>query len=141
MKPLLWIVCLLAVLAASLAANDIVYLQGQVRMQDGSAPGRSAVIALACPGADAVRQTTAGKNGKFFLKVERDDFNHIARALPATATDVGGSGEAGNCSILAQLDGYDSSRIDLATFIIGKDLKLPPLVLKPKAPAAKSGKD
>lgn len=122
----------LVMTAMPLAANDIVYLQGQVRMQDGSAPGKSAEIMLQCPGADPVRQTAAGKNGKFYLKVERDDFNHVARALPSTATDVGGGSEAGNCSIAAELKGYDSSRIDLASFVIGKDLKLPPLTLKPK---------
>jgi hypothetical protein len=139
MKPPLWMLCLLFC-AVPLAANDIVYLQGQVRRQDGSAPGRSAVIVLACPGADPVRQTTAGKNGKFYLKVERDDFNHVARALPATATDVGGSGQAGNCAIAAQLEGYDSSRIELANFTIGKDLKLPPLVIKPNSGATKGSK-
>jgi len=114
-------------------ANDIVYLQGQVTMQDGSAPGKSVEIALKCPGADPMRQTNAGKNGKFFLKVERDDFNHVARALPATSTDVGGGAEAGACAVVARLDGYESTSIDLATFTIGKDLKLPALVLKPKS--------
>jgi len=118
--------------AAPVSANDIVYLQGLVRMQDGSAPGKSAEIMLRCPGAEPVRQTAAGKNGKFYLKVERDDFNHVARALPPTATDVGGGSEAGNCSIAAELKGYDSSSIDLASFAIGKDLKLPPLTLKAK---------
>jgi hypothetical protein len=126
----------LIALAAPAVANDIVYLQGLVRMQDGSAPGKSAVIMLQCPGVDPVRQTTAGKNGKFYLKVERDDFNHVARALPSTATDVGGGSEAGNCAIAADLTGYDSSRIDLGTFTIGKDLKLPPLTLTPKSGAA-----
>jgi hypothetical protein len=122
----------LAMTAVPLAANDIVYLQGLVRMQDGAAPGKSAEIMLQCPGAEPVRQTAAGKNGKFFLKVERDDFNHVARALPSTATEVGGGSEAGNCSIAAALKGYDSSSIDLASFVIGKDLKLPPLTLKAK---------
>jgi hypothetical protein len=125
----LWMLCCFAL---ALRANDIVYLQGQVKMQDGAAPGRSAVIVLKCPGADPARQTTAGKNGKFYLKVERDDFNHVARALPATTTDVGGAGtQAGACAIAAQLDGYDSSSIDLSSFTIGKDLKLPPIVLRP----------
>jgi hypothetical protein len=123
---------MLLVLAAPVVANDIVYLQGQVTTEDGKAPGRSAVIALKCPGADPVRQTNAGKNGKYFLKVERDDFNHVARALPATATDVGGGTEAGACAVMAQIDGYESTSIDLGKFTIGKDLKLPPLVVKPK---------
>jgi hypothetical protein len=118
--------------ALSLSANDIVYLQGQVKMEDGSAPGKSVEIALQCPGADPMRQTNAGKNGKFFLKVERDDFNHVARALPATATDVGSGAGAGACEVVAQLAGYDSTSIDLAKFTIGKDLKLPALVLKAK---------
>ena len=121
----------LAVMAVPVGANDVVYLQGLVRMQDGAAPGKSAEIVLLCPGAEPARQTTAGKNGKFYLKVERDDFNHVARALPSTATDMGGGTDAGNCSIGAQLKGYDSSRIDLGSFTIGKDLKLPPLTLKP----------
>ena len=124
---------MLGCFALALHANDIVYLQGQVRMQDSSAPGRSATIVLKCPGSDPARQTTAGKNGKFYLKVERDDFNHVARALPATTTDVGGGGsEAGACAIAAQLEGYESSSIDLSSFTIGKDLKLPAIVLKAK---------
>jgi len=130
MKARLW---MLLALAAPLIANDVVYLQGKVTLEDGSAPGKSSVIALKCPGADPVRQTNAGKNGKFYLKVERDDFNHVARALPATATDVGGGSEAGACMVVAQIDGYESTGIDLAKFTIGKDLKLPPLVVKPKA--------
>jgi hypothetical protein len=140
MKSVLWILCALAAVIAPIRANDIVYLQGKVQMEDGSAPGRSVEIALQCPGADPVRQTNAGKNGKFFLKVERDDFNHVARALPSTATDVGGGSEAGNCSILAQMAGFESSSIDLGRFTIGKDLKLPPLVLKPVKSAPKNGR-
>jgi hypothetical protein len=133
MKRALRLAGCLSLLAAALHANDIVYLQGQVRMQDGSAPERSATIVLNCPGADPARQTAAAKSGKFYLKVERDDFNHVARALPATATEVGHTGsEAGACPIAAQLEGYDSSSIDLSTFTIGKDLKLPPVVLRPK---------
>lgn len=130
MKLLWWM--LAAIAALPLAANDIVYLQGLVKMQDGSAPGKSVEIALQCPGSDPMRQTNAGKNGKFFLKVERDDFNHVARALPSTATDVGSGAEAGACKVVARLAGYESTGIDLASFTIGKDLKLPPLVLKPK---------
>src|SRR5690349_4932243 len=122
---------LLILLALPLAANDIVYLEGHVKMQDGSAPGRAVEIELSCKGADPVRQTNAGKNGKYFLKVERDEFNHVARALPATATDVGGSiTTAGNCAVVAKLEGYESSSIDLSNFTIGKDLKLPDLVLR-----------
>jgi hypothetical protein len=116
----------------SLFANDIVYLQGRVKMQDGSAPGRSVEIALDCKGSDPVRQTVTGKNGKYYLKVERDDFNHVARALPATMTDVGGGTEAGNCAIAGKLAGHESSSIDLSTFTIGKDLKLPDLILRPR---------
>jgi hypothetical protein len=133
MKRALGLAGCLSLLAAALHANDIVYLQGQVRMQDGSAPGRSATIVLSCPGADPARQTAAAKSGKFYLKVERDDFNHVARALPATATEIGHTGsEAGACAITAQLEGYDSSSIDLSTFTIGKDLKVPPIVLRSK---------
>jgi hypothetical protein len=114
-----------------LAANDIVFLHGQVSMEDGSAPGKSATILLRCQGADPIRQTNAGKNGSFYLKVERDEFNHVARALPTTTTDVGDAGMAGNCSIAADLKGFDSTSIDLSTFVIGKDLALPKLILKP----------
>jgi hypothetical protein len=128
---------LLAISTLPVAANDVVYLRGQVRMQNGSPPGRSVVIALECAGADPVPETNAGKNGKFNLKVERDDFNHVARALPATTLDVGDPAEAGNCRLAAQLEGYDSSHIDLETFSIGKDLRLPPLVLHPKKPPEK----
>ncbi len=118
-------------LSLPLAANDIVFLHGQVNLEDGSAPGKSVTILLRCQGADPIRQTNAGKNGSFYLKVERDEFNHIARALPTTTTDVGDAGLAGNCSITADLKGFDSSSIDLANFTIGKDLKLPALILKP----------
>ena len=114
-----------------LAANDVVFLHGQVRLEDGSAPGKSAAILLKCQGSDPIRQTNAGKNGSFYLKVERDEFNHVARALPTTTTDVGDAGMSGNCSISADLKGYDSTSIDLSTFVIPKDLTLPQLTLKP----------
>jgi hypothetical protein len=136
MRPHLRIFWLLALSALPVAANDVVYLRGEVRMQDGSPPGHSVVIVLECPGADPVRETNAGRNGKFNLKVERDDFNHVARALPTTTLDVGDPALAGSCWLAAQLEGYDSSHIDLATFTIGQDLKLPPLVLRPKTPLA-----
>jgi hypothetical protein len=119
-------------LAAPLAANDIVFLHGQVSLEDGSAPGKSVSILLRCKGSDPIRQTNSGKNGTFYLKVERDEFNHVARALPTTTTDVGDAGMAGNCAITGDLKGYDSSSIDLSTFVIGKDLALPKLVLKPR---------
>jgi len=125
-------ILLLSLFAVPLAANDIVYLHGKVQKEDGTAPGKSGVIQLACKGVDPVRLSNSGKNGSFYIRVERDDFNHVARALPPTATDVGGGSEAGNCSIAAELKGYDSSSIDLASFAIGKDLKLPPLTLKAK---------
>jgi hypothetical protein len=114
-----------------LAANDVVFLHGKVSMEDGSAPGKSAGILLQCKGSDPIRQTNAGKNGSFYLKVERDEFNHVARALPTTTTDVGDAGMAGNCVIAADLKGYDSTTIDLSSFVIGKDLSLPKLILKP----------
>jgi len=123
---------LAAVLCATpLAANDVVFLHGQVNMADGSAPGKSVSILLRCNGADAIRQTNSGKNGSFFLKVERDEFNHVARALPTTTTGVGDAGLAGNCAIWADLKGYDSSHIDLYSFLIPKGLALPKLILKP----------
>lgn len=114
-----------------LAANDVVFLHGKVSMEDGSAPGKSAGILLRCKGSDPIRQTNAGKNGSFYLKVERDEFNHIARALPTTTTDVGDAGMSGNCVIEADLKGYDSTSIDLSSFVIPKDLTLPKLTLKP----------
>ena len=115
-----------------LAANDIVFLHGQVSLEDGSAPGKSASILLRCKGSDPIRQTNSGKTGSFYLKVERDEFNHVARALPTTTTDVGDAGMAGNCAIAADLKGYDSTSIDLSNFVIGKDLTLPKLILKPQ---------
>jgi hypothetical protein len=119
-------------LAYPVAANDVVFLHGQVRMEDGSPPGKSVSIVLRCRGADPVRQTNAGKNGSFYLKVERDEFNHVARALPATTTDVGNAGLSGNCAIVADLKGYESTSIDLSNFTIPKDLALPKLILKPQ---------
>src|SRR5690349_17484503 len=118
---------------ASLQANDIVYLRGVVQKADGSAPGKSATIQLVCRESDPVRLTTTGKNGKFNLKVERDEFNHIARSLPATATDVGGGTPmAGPCSVRADLPGYESNVVDLGSFTIPNDLTFPKLVLKAK---------
>ncbi len=118
-------------LAAPLAANDVVFLHGQVSLENGSPPGKSVSILLRCKGADPVRQTNAGKNGSFYLKVERDEFNHVARALPTTTTEVGDAGMAGNCAIAADLKGYDSTSVDLSNFTIPKDLALPKLILKP----------
>jgi len=116
-------------LALPLAANDVVFLHGQVTMEDGSQPGKSVEIKLSCGGADPVRQTVTDKKGAYNLRVERDEFNHVARALPATATDVGGP--AGPCAVLAVLKGYDSNRVDLGNFTIPKDLSVPKLVLRP----------
>lgn len=121
----------LVIVCASAVANDVVFLHGQVSLEDGSGPGKSVSIMLRCNGAAPIRQTNAGKNGSFFLKVERDDFNHVARALPTTTTDVGDAGLAGNCSVYAELKGYDSTSVDLSNFVIPKDLRLPRLVLKP----------
>jgi len=120
------------VIAAGLpmAANDVVFLHGQVEMADGAAPGRTVEIKLACGGADPVRQTVTNKKGAYNLRVERDEFNHVARALPATATDVGGDAGSGPCLLTAVLKGYQSNRINLSDFTIGNDLALPTLVLK-----------
>jgi len=116
-----------------LLGNDIVFLRGHIVMADGSAPGRSAIVEVACRGADPVKQTVAGKDGKFNWRVERDEFNHIARALPSTTIDMDSGGVlSGSCELRANLKGYDSSGIDLGSYTIGKDLKLPNIVLKPK---------
>ena len=118
----------------SLSANDIVFLRGRIVMADGSAPGRSAIVEVVCRGADPVKQTVAGKDGKFNWRVERDEFNHIARALPSTTVDMESGGVlSGACQLRANLMGYDSSGIDLGSYTIGNDLKLPDIVLKPKA--------
>jgi hypothetical protein len=124
---------LLVLLAASpLLAVDTVYLRGQVKRPDGSAPGKGVDIMLVCGGADPVRMLSTGKNGVFNLKAERDDFNHIARALPTTGMSLSeGTTYSGRCVLKAALKGYDSSSIDLSSFTIGKDLKLPDLVLSP----------
>jgi hypothetical protein len=39
----------------------------------------------------------------------------------------------GPCMLVASMKGYESSSINLGEFTIGKDMKLPGLVLKPKA--------
>jgi len=122
---------MLVLAALPLVANDVTYLNGQVHLQGGAAAGKSVEIQLACAGADhAVRQTMTNKKGSFFLKVERDEFNHVARALPPTSVDVSADPLAGNCRLVAALPGYNSSSINLGTFTIGKDLKLPDLILK-----------
>jgi len=125
----------LLLLGGPALGNDIVFLGGQVHLKDGSAPGKAVEIKLDCKGADhAVRQTVTDKKGKFNLKVERDEFDHVARALPATETDIGGDALAGSCSVIAVLPGFTSSSIPLGSLKIGKDLRLPDLVL------TKSGK-
>jgi len=128
--PRILSVAVLAI-APALLATDIAYLNGHVRLQNGSAPGHEVEIKLACPGSDPVRQTVANKKGNYYLKVERDEFNHIARALPSTAMDIGSGSLTGACRLIAVLAGYDSSEIHLAAFTIGKDLKLPDLILTP----------
>jgi hypothetical protein len=113
-----------------LAANDVVYLHGQVEMADGGQPGKSVEIKISCGGAEPSRQTVTDKKGAYNLRVERDEFNHVARALPATTMDVGDAGLSGACKLLAVLKGYDSNRIDLSNYTIPQDLALPKLVLK-----------
>lgn len=122
---------ILLMLATSLSANDIVYLHGKVQMADGSNPGRSSTIQLSCKGSDPVRLTNAGKNGSFYIKVERDEFNHVARSLPATATDFSGASTlSGPCVLKADLPGYESTTVDFSNFTIGKDLQIPKITLK-----------
>jgi hypothetical protein len=120
-----------------LAAIDTVYLRGQVKMADGAAPGHSVDIQMSCKGADPLRMVTTDKKGVFNLKAERDDFSHIARALPTSAMAMSSSDSAtsytGPCVLVASMKGYDSSIINLGEFTIGKDMKLPDLVLTPKA--------
>lgn len=126
-------ILVLLVLAIPVTANDIVYLHGKVQKEDGSAPGKAAVIQLSCKGSDPVRLTNSGKNGSFYIKVERDEFNHVARSLPATATDVGGGTSLnGPCVLQAVVPEYESSVIDFSNFTIGKDLMIPPISLKKK---------
>ena len=132
---------LLAIAAAALAtlplaAIDTVYLRGQVKMADGSAPGHSVDIQMTCKGSESVRMVTTDKKGIFNLKAERDDFNHIARALPTSAmamSSESATSYSGPCVLMGSMKGYDSSLINLGELTIGKDLKLPDLVLKPKA--------
>jgi hypothetical protein len=120
---------------APLAANDVIFLEGRIQLPDGGAVNRAADIRLTCKGAEPSRQTTTGKNGKFFLKVERDEFNHIARLMSTTTAREfnDGSIATNSCSIEAVLPGYESSTVDLSGFVITKDLRLPEIVLKPKA--------
>lgn len=126
-------ILVLVLLALPVIANDIVYLHGKVQKEDGSAPGKASVIQLSCRGSDPVRLTNAGKNGSFYIKVERDEFNHVARSLPATATDVGGGTALnGPCVLQAVVPEYESNVIDFSNFTIGKDLTIPPITLKKK---------
>ncbi len=125
---------LLLAAALPLAAVNTVYLRGQVKLDDGAAPNKSVDIQLACRGSDPVRMLSTGKNGVFNLKAERDEFNHIARALPTSAMALSdGATMTGPCVLKASLKGYDSSSINLSNFTIGKDMKLPDLILKPHA--------
>jgi hypothetical protein len=123
----------LALCAIPLLAVDTVYLRGQVKMSAGAAPGKGVDIMLVCGNSDPVRMLTTGKNGVFNLKVERDDFNHIARALPTTGMALSdGASYSGPCVLKGALKGFDSSSIDLSKFTIGQDMKLPDLALSPK---------
>jgi hypothetical protein len=136
MKKSLFAIAAVVLATLPLAAIDTVYLRGQVKMADGSAPGHSVDIQMSCKGADPVRMVTTDKKGVFNLKAERDDFNHIARALPTSAMAMSSDSStsySGPCLLVAQMKGYNSSAIDLGTFTIGKDMKLPDLVLKPKS--------
>ena len=120
---------------ASAWGNDTVFLSGQVKLKDGGRPPKSAEIKLDCKGADhAIRQTVADKKGKYHLKVERDEFNHVARALPTTAVDLSSDISPAVCSVIAVLPGYTSSSFALAGLDIGKNLTVPDLVLTPAAP-------
>jgi hypothetical protein len=113
-------------------ANDTVFLQGQVKLADGAAPKKEAEIRLVCGKIDS-RQVMAGKNGKYFLKVERDDFNHVVRLVSTNTTEFSdGTLATAGCSVTAVLEGYRSSSIDLGSYVIGKDLKLPGLTLTAK---------
>ena len=124
-----------ALLAAALPldANDVIFLHGQVEMADGSRPGKSVEIKLSCGGTEPVRQTVTDKKGAYNLRVERDEFNHVARPLPSTTMDMSDRRLSGPCLLLAALPGYESNRIDMSNFTIGKDLALPKLILKPRA--------
>lgn len=133
MKSALLTLAATVLAAVPALAIDTVYLRGQVKMPDGAAPGKGVDIMLVCGGADPVRMLTTGKNGVFNLKVERDDFNHIARALPTTGMALSdGASYGGQCVLKAALKGYDSSSINLNNFTIGQDMKLPDLELSPK---------
>ena len=118
-----------ALSAVRLWANDEVALQGQVKTADGSPLNKEAEIILVC-GSVQSRQTMANKSGKYFLKVERDEFNHIVRLLSTNTTEFSdGTLATAACSVHAKLNGYASSAIDLSKYVIGKDLKLPDLTL------------
>jgi hypothetical protein len=132
-KNLLLIIAIAAGVPA--LANDVVFLNGRVHLEGGAAAGRAVEIQLSCKGSDhPVRQTMTNKKGEFYLRVERDEFSHVVRALPATAVDVQNEPYAGLCHVTAALPGHTSTSVDLATFTIGKDLKLPDLVLTSKTP-------
>jgi hypothetical protein len=129
MKTFLFVI--LATLSAK--ANDIVYLHGKVQMADGAAPGRSVEIQLSCKGSDPVRLTNSGKNGSYYIKVERDEFNHVARSLPATAADFGSATTlSGPCVLRGMTQGYESSIVDFVNFTIEKDLRIPVITLTKK---------
>jgi hypothetical protein len=65
--------------------------------------------------------------------VERDEFNHVARSLPATATDFSGATTlSGPCALRAEMPDYESSTVDFSDFTIGKDLRVPDITVKPK---------
>jgi hypothetical protein len=120
-----WLALTAVLSGGCLWANDVVPLQGQVKMADGSAPAREVEIQLTC-GSVRSRQVMTNKSGKYFLKVERDDFNHVVKLISTTVKDFSdGTIATASCSVNATLQGYTSNSIDLGSYVIGKDLKLP----------------
>src|SRR5580658_6840076 len=117
MKKSLFAIAAAVLAALPLAAIDTVFLRGQVKLADGSAPGHSVDIQMSCKGSEPIRMVTTDKKGVFNLKAERDDFNHIARALPTSAMAMSSSDSSasytGPCVLIASLKGYDSSIINL----------------------------
>ena len=106
-------------LVALPAAGDTLLLRGKVVMEDGSPPDKAIGIEEFCQ--NGVRQVAvADRKGLFQWSMDIDPL----RAL--------------TCLVRAQLNGYDSTAIDISGFGWSSDPNLPPLVLRRHGPGGAS---
>ena len=144
--PTVLAIAIPALLLLRTAGADVFVFQGRVTMADGTPPPKSAGIEYVCPGKDHQVVAITGKTGAFVWKYQGTAFdfdkgflsNSSAAVADAAAAVAGGNGQfamgEGNgygsqCVLRATLSGYVSSTIDLSDSQLGRNPKLPDLVL------------